>query len=65
MDFDHRPGELKSFGLGAASGRNREAIVAEIAKCDLVCANCHRVRTKVRASVGVTKRARKAVVGLV
>lgn len=49
MDFDHRDGESKTdivsriANVGAAK-RLRE----EIAKCDLVCANCHRVRTFTR-----------------
>lgn len=50
MDFDHRPEEVKLFNLGAGSTRNRSitAIQLEIAKCDLVCANCHRLRTMKR-----------------
>ena len=45
MDFDHRPGEEKLFTIGTGVTRSDAAILAEIAKCDLVCANCHRVRT--------------------
>jgi hypothetical protein len=45
MDFDHRPGEKKLFGIGQGLRRKLEALLAEIAKCDLVCANCHRIRT--------------------
>ena len=26
-------------------GQSKEAILEEIAKCDLICANCHRIRT--------------------
>lgn len=49
MDFDHRPGEEKSFGLAfAASGRSAVEVQAELAKCDVVCANCHRIRTHER-----------------
>jgi hypothetical protein len=29
--------------------RSLEAVLAEIAKCDPVCANCHRTRTRSRA----------------
>lgn len=45
MDFDHRPGEHKEFDLGRATfiGLTRREL--EIAKCDLVCACCHRIRT--------------------
>lgn len=46
MDFDHL-GE-KLFNIGSAV-RERivslEAIQLEIAKCDVVCSNCHRERT--------------------
>lgn len=43
MDFDHRDPTEKLFSVGR--GRGLKALLAEIAKCDLVCANCHRVRT--------------------
>jgi hypothetical protein len=48
MDFDHRPDEKKLFNLSIAAGQTRlslEKIKAEIAKCAVVCANCHRMRT--------------------
>lgn len=45
-DFDHRNPEEKLFGL-ASSGisRSYEKQYEESLKCDLVCANCHRMRT--------------------
>lgn len=49
MDFDHKPGEIKSFQVGDSMSRSKETLLAEIAKCELVCANCHRVRTNERA----------------
>lgn len=47
MDFDHRDRALKSFDIGNANrvGRRPKAVQAEIEKCDVVCANCHRERT--------------------
>jgi hypothetical protein len=49
MDFDHVRGDkfasvsqLVAYGYGIAS------IDSEIAKCDLVCSNCHRIRTWTR-----------------
>jgi hypothetical protein len=47
LDFDHRPGEKKLANVNVLvkRGATREIILAEIAKCDLVCANCHRIRT--------------------
>jgi hypothetical protein len=52
MDFDHRDPEAKSFRLtsGRAMLASADALAAEAAKCDVVCANCHRVRTAHRAS---------------
>jgi hypothetical protein len=47
MHFDHRPDEKKSMNLSLTGrqGWSKEKIEKEIAKCDLVCANCHAVRT--------------------
>jgi hypothetical protein len=47
MDFDHRPGEEKLFVLGSCTWLipSLEELHAEIAKCDVVCSNCHRLRT--------------------
>jgi hypothetical protein len=44
MDFDHARGE-KKFELWTCHKRTLTQILAEIAKCDLVCACCHRIRT--------------------
>jgi hypothetical protein len=45
MHFDHVPERgPKLFNLGNGD-YSIEAIEAEIAKCDIVCANCHAVRT--------------------
>lgn len=49
MEYDHRPG-VKKVGTIASmvvSQRSWKVIEDEIAKCDLVCANCHRYRTHV------------------
>lgn len=52
MDFDHRPeaGPKRFQVSSGAFKHSRESVLAEIAKCDLVCANCHRVRTVRRRS---------------
>lgn len=44
MDFDHRPGEVKLFNVSGAR-RCLRVMLEEIAKCDVVCSNCHRERT--------------------
>lgn len=50
MDFDHRPGETKTQMVSKMikHGISEAALRNEIAKCDLVCANCHRNRTYLR-----------------
>lgn len=49
LHFDHRPGEVKCFNIGEQIGnRSMEALWAEIAKCDVRCANCHAVMTASR-----------------
>jgi hypothetical protein len=47
MDLDHRPGVTKraNFNVLVKQGAARETLLEEIAKCDVVCANCHRLRT--------------------
>jgi hypothetical protein len=46
-DFDHRPGTEKRFKINE-SVRSLKRLTCEASKCDLVCANCHRIRTKAR-----------------
>jgi hypothetical protein len=46
LDFDHVRGK-KSFNLCTATSMS-PAVVAEIDKCDVVCGNCHRIRTSKR-----------------
>jgi hypothetical protein len=46
MDFDHRDPTQKLFNVaGKSLLKNRAVLEAEIARCDIVCANCHRGRT--------------------
>lgn len=49
LDFDHLPGEEKLFGIGSSlNTASWKRIEAEIAKCEVVCSNCHRKRTAER-----------------
>ena len=50
LDFHHRNSTEKDFVIGDAVrlGYSKKRILAEIAKCDVLCANCHR---KLHASV--------------
>lgn len=46
MDFDHRPDEVKLYNVNKMPGRQGiDRVLEEIAKCDVVCSNCHRSRT--------------------
>lgn len=47
MDFDHLPNVTKIVELSDAVGKkfSRQRILDEILKCELVCSNCHRIRT--------------------
>lgn len=48
LEFDHRPEHEKLFNLSQSKGYSLEQIKAEISKCDVVCSNCHRLRTWAR-----------------
>lgn len=50
LEFDHRETRDKLFTINEAvrSGVSWERILAEIDKCDIRCANCHRRRTAVQ-----------------
>jgi hypothetical protein len=57
LEFDHCRGQkIRAIGSMISSHRDSiEALLAEIAKCDVVCANCHRARTYNR--LGLTDKA--------
>jgi len=57
MDFDHREPGSKRHTVSRMIGRAGTAtILAEIAKCDIVCANCHRDRTFRRREAALIER---------
>ena len=47
MEFDHRDGTSKAAAVAnlVSKGCPDARLLAEIEKCDVVCANCHRLRT--------------------
>lgn len=47
MDFDHRDPSQKVMAVSSMVRRkfSLEKVKSEISKCDVVCANCHRLRT--------------------
>ena len=49
MDFDHiKKGKRFNISEGARNNYSITTIRAEIAKCEVVCSNCHRIRTHSR-----------------
>lgn len=53
MEFDHIGGGIKggkqmAIAVLANTARSETVLLEEIAKCELVCANCHRIRTVIR-----------------
>ena len=48
LDFDHRPDEEKLGNIADMVTYSMTKLYDEIAKCDVVCANCHRVRTAIK-----------------
>ena len=49
LDFDHKPGYDKiDSPIQLASRYSLQAGWDEVAKCDVVCPNCHRIRTHSR-----------------
>jgi hypothetical protein len=47
LEFDHV--RKKSFNISDAFMKSWDAILKEISKCEVVCANCHKRRTATRA----------------
>lgn len=53
FEFDHRDPELKEFGVSDGGVTRAIAkIIAESLKCDMVCPNCHRMRTHIQRCGG-------------
>jgi hypothetical protein len=48
MDFDHRDKKTKLASICSMTllhSYSKKKILEEVEKCDLVCSNCHRIRT--------------------
>lgn len=57
MDFDHLGKEPKKYKIATMRRRRMSfaLIEKEIAKCEVVCANCHRKRTNERSPARYSK----------
>lgn len=66
LEFDHRDPSQKKFAISrkVSDGVSIETLVKEVAKCDVRCANCHRIRTKECRHFGRNDKARGTVGGL-
>ncbi len=59
-DFDHRDPSKKVASVATLITKGTwEDFLAEIAKCEVVCANCHRIRTRARGQYGDFGKTRK------
>ena len=56
LDFDHVRGEKLFNVASTAMAASMGALEAEIAKCEVVCANCHRHRTFLRKTLDVKQQ---------
>jgi hypothetical protein len=58
LQFDHLDASEKEAAVAnmAARGASVARVLKEIAKCEIVCANCHADRTYRRRIAGVTQR---------
>lgn len=45
LDFDHLPGTTDTMKVSRAVEYSITRVIEEMLKCEVVCANCHRVRT--------------------
>lgn len=48
MDFDHVRGKKHKNVMELVPTLSKKKIDEELAKCEIVCSNCHRVRTHMR-----------------
>lgn len=50
----------KVYAISRSLQRGAEALLAEVKKCDVVCSNCHRIRTLDRRRDGSARREKEA-----
>lgn len=55
MDFDHVRGRKHKNVMELVPTLSKKKIDEEIAKCEVVCSNCHRIRTHMRKSAKENK----------
>jgi hypothetical protein len=58
MDFDHRDPTQKEATISlmvSHKGTSMNKLIKELEKCDLICSNCHRIRTHITRNPGVAQ----------
>lgn len=60
LDFDHLPSFEKKMDVSKMYAKPWHEITEEMAKCEVVCANCHRIRTMERHATGAFFDAKRA-----
>lgn len=63
FDYDHRDASQKCKEVSRLGYAPLQTFLAELDKCDLVCANCHRLRTQARGYSRGGGRPRKFFLG--
>jgi hypothetical protein len=59
MEFDHVPGRGKKIGhISDMMSYSKEMLLLEIEKCDLICSNCHKIRTFIERDTNKFKQSR-------
>jgi lysyl-tRNA synthetase class I len=56
MDFDHVRGVKHKNVAELINTLSKKKIDEELAKCEIVCSNCHRIRTHMRKVAKLDKR---------
>ncbi len=51
LEFDHLPGYAKKCNIITLLDSGRKAMKAELAKCEVVCSNCHSMAHKRKETV--------------
>lgn len=52
LDFDHREPGKKAGTVATMYSYTRERLLVELSKCDVRCANCHRIKTVTEKQTG-------------
>ncbi|MEE8522148.1 MAG: hypothetical protein V3S83_12375 [Gemmatimonadota bacterium] len=45
LEFHHRADETKKFSISNRLGGKWRTLLREVAKCDVLCSNCHKIET--------------------